>query len=335
MPCVKPQLRTDSSEVEARESVVTGSAIAFALSDFPQLEAEYKIYRNRASRTSGGRWHLKYFYDGILNPDFFGDEKDEKNWIKAEEKILEWIKAYPDSPAPYIVYSDFLINRAWHFRGGGFKGQVPQSAWEPFEENINLARDILEKSKEIASVDPNWYVNMLGIARDQGWSKRSVRALLQEALSKEAYYHDTYHAAFSYLLPKWSGSVIEAEQFAQDAARITSQCEGQSLYAQIYWTAFIANIELGFDASSGMPVQWAKMSTGFEDLIQRYPIPWYVNNYAKFACLAGDQQKAQELMKQIGNKPTIEAWTYRPEVNFSACQQWASASGEFTQELQQ
>lgn len=324
LPCVQPQ-STGQSEMEARNSISSQSAIAFSSSNFPELERQYRIYQSRTSRTPGGRWHLKYFYAGILDHELLRKEKDTKNWIRAESKILAWIKAYPESPAPYIAYSNFFIDRAWHFRGGGFADEVPLLAWWPFWQNIKLARTTLEKNKEVASVDPNWYANMLSIAKDQGWSKRAVRALLQEALAKEAYYHDTYHAVFSYLLPKWHGSAIEAEQFAQDAARITSQCEGQSLYAQVHWTAFISNAELDFDPSSSMPVQWEKMSTGFEDLIKRYPIPWYFNNYAKFACLAGDQQKTQELMKKIDNKPTIEAWAkYDPRIDFSECQQWAS-----------
>lgn len=332
MPCVKPQLNFDSLEVESRKSIASGSAIAFASSNFAELERQYRIYQNRNSRTPGGRWHLKYFYAGILERELPGEENDPEKWSSLEAKLLAWIKAYPESPAPYIAYSDLLMRKAWRFRGGKFGYEVPPSAWEPFKHNVQLARATLEKSKEIASTDPNWYTMMLWVARDQGWSKRAVRTLLQEALSKEAYYHDTYHVVFSYLLPKWHGSATEAEQFAQDAARITSQCEGQSLYAQVHWTAFIDNAELSFNPSSEMPVQWTKMSIGFDDLIQRYPIPWYINNYAKFACLAGDKQKTQELMKRIGNKPTMEAWEeYHPQVNFFGCQEWTSIQGLPTQ----
>ncbi len=330
MACVQPQ-NAGSAEMEARNSILSQSAIAFSSSNFSELERQYRIYQSRTSRTPGGRWNLKYFYAGILDRELLRDEKDEKTWSGAEAKMLAWIKAYPDSPAPYIAYSNFLIDRAWHFRGNKFSGEVPLTAWRPFRQNIKLARAVLEENSEIASVDPNWYANMLTIAKDQGWSKRVVRALLQEALAKEAYYHDTYHAVFAYLLPKWHGSAIEAEQFAQDAARITSQCEGQSLYAQVFWTAFISNGELKFQPSSPtpprseMPVQWEKMSMGFEDLIQRYPNPWYFNNYAKFACLAGDKRKTQELMQKIGNKPTVEAWVkYHPQIDFLECQQWAS-----------
>ena len=312
--------------MEARNYIRDLSADAFASGNFQELERQYSIYRSRTSRTPGGRWKLQYFYAGILDRELL-QEKDEKNWIKAEAKMRAWIKAYPESPAPYISYSNFLIDRAWHFRGSGFADEVPLPAWRPFRQNIKLARATLEKSKEIASIDPNWYANMLSIAQYQGWSKRAVRTLLQEALAKEAYYHDTYHAVFSYLLPKWHGSATEAEKFAQDAARITSKCEGQSLYAQVHVTAFLSNAELDFDPSSSMPVQWGKMSAGFEDLIDRYPISLYLNIYAKFACIADDRPKTQELMKKIGKKPILEVWTESesyPLIDFSDCQQWAS-----------
>lgn len=324
MPCVIPKDAGKLEEMDIRKVILSQAATAFATDNFQELERQYTLYRDRTSITPGGLRKSKFFYEGIQDHRLF-DLRNERDWSSIEAKLLEWSKAYPKSPAPYIAYSRALIDRAWQFRGGKSGDEVPPEAWTPFHENISLARSILEKNKETASVDPEWYFNMLWIAKAQGWNKSEVRTLLQEALSKEAYYDDIYHAAFSYLLPKWHGSAAEAEQFAQDAARITSKCKGKILYAEVYWGGFIANPEFSFEPSSDVPVNWEKMSAGFSDLVERYPVAWYVNSYAKFACLAKDKAKTRQLMKKIGNKPAVQAWEgVYPPAGFSACQKWAS-----------
>lgn len=68
-------------------------------------------------------------------------------------------------------------------------------------------------------------------------------------------------------------------------------------------------------------VEWQKMKAGFEDIIARYPDLWNLNNYAKFACLAKDKTKTQELITKIGNNLIIEAWEKREL--FDRCQTWA------------
>lgn len=317
MPCI-PIRRYEQAELPIWEKIYSEVADAFLSGNFEKLEKYYSIYRQRTSRTPDGQWELQFFYIGLLP----AHSKTERDWMEAEAKILKWIKAYPKSPAPYIVYSRFLISRGWHFRGEQFAKEVPREAWEPFQKNIELARSTLERSKEIASVDPQWYANMLIVARLQSWSRKEVKKLLHEALYKEPYYQGTYHEAFSYLLPKWTGSFEEAEKLADDAVAITNKCEGRAMYTRIYWRAFNGESEFTSKSFNSAHVDWKKMSEGFEDILVHYPDPWNVNNYARFACLARDKAKARELINKIGSKPVIEAWN-QDEVNFTDCQKWA------------
>ena len=316
MPCI-PIQPSKQSELSIRKDISSEAANAFLSGSFEKLENYYSIYRQRTSRTPGGRWKLQFFYVGILPANL----EDERDWIEAETKILKWIKLYPKSPAPYIVYSDFLIKRAWYFRGEASAKDVSREAWELFNQNIDLARSTLEKSKEIASVDPQWYANMVTVAKTQSWSKKEVKKLLYEALSKEPYYQQTYHEAFSYMLPKWSGSFEEAENFAEDAVAITNKCEGRGMYARLYWRAFNNDREFTNKPFDSAQVDWKKFSEGFEDILVRYPDSWNVNNYARFACLARDKAKARKWINKIGSKPVIEAWD-QEGVNFTDCQKW-------------
>jgi hypothetical protein len=317
MPCL-PRQRFSHSELSLGENISSELVKAFLVGNFEKIEEFYNIYRHRTSRTPDGRWKLPLFYGefSLINLN------NEVSWRQNEEQILNWIKAYPKSPAPYIVYSNFLITRAWSFRGGGFAEEVTPEAWKLFKQNIKLARATLEKNQEVASLDPEWYANMLTIAKLQGWSKREVKNLLHEALSKEPYYLETYYKVFSYLLPKWSGSFEEAEQFVDDVVAVTKKCEGRGMYARIYWIAFSREYEFNENPFAPAQINWKKMREGFEDIMVRYPDAWNLNNYAKFACLARDKEKARALINKIGSKPLIEAWD-QDDVNFTNCQKWA------------
>ncbi|WP_413172382.1 hypothetical protein [Anabaena azotica] len=320
LPCVEIQ-NSNQSELSLRSNISSEIAATFSSGNFEKLENYYNLYKKRTSRTPSGLWKLKFFYDGMFDSNLTKYD-NENNWIKVEAKIREWIKKYPQSPAPYIAYSNFFIKRGWHFRGGDFADKVSDEAWEKFRTNIKLANNFLEKNKQIASVDPQWYTNMLHIARVQSWRKWEVKKLLREALSKEAYYYETYYEVFEYLLPKWSGSFEEAEQFADDVVLVTSKCEGKGLYSRIYWRAFNKHYEFQSQQFYATPANWQKVSQGFEDIIAYYPDPWNVNSYGKFACFAGDKAKTKELITKIGSNPIPEAWK-QFRLDFASCQKWA------------
>jgi hypothetical protein len=321
VPCIQIK-RSNQSELSVRENISSTAGNNFLLGEFNKLEEDYNLYRHRESRTPSGRWKLQYFYLGLLSKEL-ENSLDMRSWERVDEKIHQWQKQYPNSPLPYVAYSDFLINLAWHFRGESFAKNVAPEAWDKFYKNIDLARSTLEYSKKISSADPQWYTNMIYVAKAQSWSKLEVNKILKEALSKEPYYQETYHAVFSYLLPKWSGSFVEAEQFADQAAIITSKCEGRSMYARLYWKAFVEDREFADSSFDSTHTSWKKMSEGFEDLNRDYPSSWNLNNYARFACLARDKEKTIELMNKIHKDVVIEAWINSTNTNFVDCQRWA------------
>jgi hypothetical protein len=332
IPCV-PQQTGQESELSTRTQVATELTTNFRSGNFAKLEKSYNDYRQSTSRTPSGIWKLSFFYRGTDFKKLY-NAKDEESWKKAERQALRWIDTYPTSPAPYIFHSQLLIARAFDFRGTKFSREVTPEAWEPFRQNVEMARTVLVNHKDFASTDPEWYATMMQIAKLQGWSKQEVKDLLHEALSKEPYYHDTYFGAFSYSLPnKWRrgrGSYAETEQFVTDAMAITRKCEGSGMYARLYRRGIRENSE--FTEKSSDPglvswkkmknVNWEKMSQGFEDIIVRYPDDWTLNSYAKFACLARDKAKAKELFKKIKGRTIEKPWTDYPPVNPLGCQKW-------------
>jgi hypothetical protein len=198
------------------------------------------------------------------------------------------------------------IAHAWAYRGSGYAYTVEPDAWAPFRKYISLARQNLESHKSVAAGDPRWYGVMFTIALAEGWERDVFDHLLDEALDREPAYYQNYFTALEYLLPKWHGGIREIEEYAQDAARRTSEPEGRGMYARIYWAASQTEFQNGLFTKSD--AVWPRMKEGFEDIVARYPDGWNLNNYAKFACLARDTQKYQELMKRIQSAIVIEAW---------------------------
>jgi hypothetical protein len=243
----------------------------------------------------------------------------EAAFVELEARTARWARQHPDSPAAHIVHSLVLIDQAWAYRGNAYSVDVDPRAWAPFRQFITKARVNLETHKAVAAVDPHWYVTMLTIARAEGWNRSRFDNLLAEALELEPLFYQTYFTALEYLLPKWKGSLLEIESFAQDAVNRTSKWEGQGLYARIYWVASQTQFKDELFANSF--ANWPRMRAGFNDVIDKYPDAWNLNNYAKFACIAGDKVKAGELLKRIESHVIHDAWS-SPLVR-ARCKTWA------------
>jgi hypothetical protein len=297
------------TELEERATIPAAVQRAFLMEDFAHLEEVSRSYRAQKSRTSSGLWKLTLFYAGIgsaIEQQTRGIER-EGAFLKVKDRINKWTRMYPTSPSAHIALSMASISHGWAHRGGGYASTVKPEAWPLFYEHIAMARQNLERHKAVAATDPRWYELMLIVARAQSWDIGQFDALLNEALDREPLFYQTYFLALEYLLPKWHGGTQQIEAFAQDAARRTSKSEGKGMYARIYWYA--SQTQFQNDVFTSSQAMWPRMKDGFEDVVARYPDAWNFNNYAKFACLARDWQKARELLDRKDVSIVPEAWT--------------------------
>lgn len=320
-PPVMPTELGSGTEVEARTTIYMSARQLFEAADFAKLEKVFRIYRNERSRTPSGIWKLSVFYNGIQNSiDASMAETGRDSAFGAlDARIHSWIKLYPTSPSARIAQSMMFISLAWAYRGNGVASTVKPESWEPYTANIARARDILETNKSFAASDPHWYVTMLIVARAQGWDREHFNNLLEEALSKEPFYYQTYFGAVEYLQPKWYGGVSEIEALAQDAVKRTKQLEGDGMYARIYWYA--SQIEFENNIFTESLAAWPRMKAGFDDILARYPDGWNLNNYAKFACLAQDKPTTRALIERTNSNVVPEAWD--PISLRQQCADWA------------
>ena len=310
-----------ATEIEQRAAIMESTRQAFLAEDFSQLEKLSSAYRTEKSRTSSGIWKLSVFNGGIgrairvQNPDV----NFEVAFRELEAKTKKWSQQFPNSPSAHIAHSMVLIGHGWAYRGDGYAHTVKPESWAPFRRYVAMARDNLEKHKSIAAIDPRWYETMLTIARAQDWDRGDFDNLLREALDREPLFYQTYFAALEYLLPKWHGGIHEIEVFAQDAVRRTMKHEGRGMYARVYW--FASQVQFKNDIFGDSLAVWSRMKSGFEDVVARYPDPWNLNNYAKFACLAQDKPKTMELLKRTESSVVPEAWS--PGSLREKCAKWA------------
>lgn len=309
-----------ASELEDRQIISDKVRTLFFQENFAALDGMASAYRNNEERTTSGLWKLTLFYFGVaMLPNT--EVTAENYWDDLEAKSSGWIKAFPKSPSGYLAHAHILMQHAWMYRGSGWAYQVRSDDWKPFNEHIQKARLVLEKNKEIASKDPQWYVLMIDVATAQNWDMQQFNKLLAEAAAKYPYFYQIYFQAVNYLTPKWHGSKDEIEKFARKVVGFTRSKEKNGMYARIYWVASQDNY--GSDLFTKSAVVWKEMSKAIDDVIDQYPDQWNVNNFAYFSCLAGDSNKTRQLIAMIEGKPIVSAWQDMDV--YARCKAWSEA----------
>lgn len=291
--------------------------------EFRTLENWATKFRTQESRTPSGVWELTQFYVGIT--EAFGHRKQtEAFWNRAYETSRLWRDAYPDSSTAHLAHAQLLVSHGWSFRGTGWARTVPEEAWEPFHEHLEEARRYLDETRGYSSADPYWYGLMMVIATAQQWPTAEFETLMIEGLANFPRYYESYFAAMRYYSPRWGGSPHQVETFADMAARRIGSKEGEALYARIYWAASQSHFDNRLFTDSH--VDWPRMSKGIDDVLAKYPDEWNVNNFAKFACLAGDKKKTKTLI-ETKSRVDLQAWGTREF--FDACHDWVYGIGAF------
>jgi hypothetical protein len=104
-----------------------------------------------------------------------------------------------------------------------------------------------------------------------------------------------------YLQPRWYGTETQLRGTSQKRGHTEKSENAQILYARLQWAA-------SGDMFTSGRTDWARMKAGFERMIALHPDHWNLNNYAKFACMAGDWSKVLELRQRIGDHVLESAW---------------------------
>lgn len=226
----------------------------------------------------------------------------DERWVARRHKLEEWAERYPDSVGARVALASFPIEYAWFARGQGYSSTVDKDAWRLFGERIAAARKALEGLDHAAKDDPGWSYAMLNVGLAQRWPREQFGSLYERAATRHPYYVPIHFAGSAYYAPKWYGSVAELRGFIERAVERTAPRWGETLYARLNWSLWTGEMFQNGQAD------WQRMKAGFERIVKDHPDPWNVNNYARFACHAGDLKTAAALIQAIGGKPIAAAW---------------------------
>jgi len=310
-----------SEEIKERTSILDSTKESLKKSDFATLERQATQFRTEQARTSSGVWKLSVLHGGV-DRYFFVGTYDEATWAEKEQTAKRWIAAYPKSPTARLAYAEWLSRRAWSYRGGGYANTVRPEDWAPFRAGIEATRRYLEDNKKIASSDPEWYVKMESVAKAQQWDDARFQTLIDEAMTRYPEYYEIYFHAIEFYSPKWGGSAADIERFTRMVMERTRAREGKRLYARIYWYASQSVYDERLFSES--LARWSTMRAGIDDVLKVYPDEWNLQNFARFACLARDREKAFELIGRVRGPTYIMVWNN--EENFQRCRSWALQS---------
>lgn len=301
---VQAETNDEFAEQNAIEATIKDLVVR---KDFAALNAMEDDFRSQRWRTPSGTWKLSVFYTVLVKVSpgaatFGGCETKDQKFFDA------WIAAAPKKPAAYISKADNLIHYAYCLRGKKMAPQTSPEAMRAFAEQIDKARELLDRHRDAASVDPQYYTEMMEIYRATGVDRDAFEALLDEATASEPYYYNHYFAAADYYLPQWMGVPGDQDRIARYAAGRTSS-DGMGGYARVIRY---------FDACNCLnraEVDWPTLKLGMYDVAEQYPSDWNLGNYAMLACKFNDGETTAALfdkMERKGGSPweAMDGWPY-------------------------
>jgi rhomboid protease GluP len=274
--------------------------------DYSELESMISKSAQSLGDQADGGSSLAGAMDGIDDYIYYG-HTDMPSLLG---KTSDWRRTVKDSIAAELVESLVFRNWAWTARGHGTSDSVSLEAWEAFGARNEMALAGLEEIHERAMVNPYWYQLSLQNAGDREVDKTRMEEIFNEGVARFPDYLPIYTARMRELMPRWGGSVEELETFVGAAAESRrGKLDPDERYAQLY-AAYSRMEDDEINVFAAGNADWPRIEAGFTKLRRRYPRSDLVlNQFAKFACMAGDGTVWRSLRAAVGNRKASLAWS--------------------------
>ncbi|HZE48339.1 MAG TPA: hypothetical protein VE074_02185 [Jatrophihabitantaceae bacterium] len=118
----------------------------------------------------------------------------------------DWLPATIGSQFPLLARGSFLTEQAFRIRGGARASEVEQSAWQPFFESLNQARDYLLHASELAPADPGPWAKLLTVGMALDSPKDTILEWFEAATSRVPGFYPAYWWVVAPLSKRWGGS---------------------------------------------------------------------------------------------------------------------------------
>ncbi len=274
---------------------------AFLQEDYATLEATAADLRARKDRFPDGVWTLPAFYDALEL-----GAMPQPVATTFEERLFRWKASQPRSVAARIVEANAIQSSAWTHQGA--------------LNSLLSPRALLDEAEHFEPTPPaDWFSAMVRLALRQAWDRADFDRLFDRAVAAEPDYLSYYFNRANYLFSY--GQPGEWEAFALDAGRKNISGEGMGIYSRIAWS--LADGRTDNFLAQYTAIQWPLMRDGFRELDRLWPnSDWNLNNFCRFACLAGDRETAHELFARIGDRWTTNWLSHKAFQDWAA---WADA----------
>jgi len=233
----------------------------------------------------------------------FGMERD---WSKSLARVEYLKKKFPNEAFATMAEARYWNAYAWDARGGGYSSSISDDGRKLFRERLEKAERILLDTKTYAALLPDWYDEMISVQSTLDRPEDERDKIFLEGVKRYPAYYPIYFTMLNYLLPKWGGTWRTVDNMIQWSVEHTQATEGTTMYARLYW---VVGSDPDINLFKDTFASWPKMKGGFEDLMTRHPkSKWNLNNFAKFACMAGDKQTFLALRAKMSNDVIDAAW---------------------------
>jgi hypothetical protein len=296
---------------QERSQFIAAVSQTFLRGDFETLETLGQELRQSRERLLDGSWLSEaYFAAFRLRP-----EASAERYSLVEQRIAQWERAKPTSPALPLIKVGYHLDLAWRWRTERLAKNVSAERWKKFKGEVGSARQILELHAGDKTY-PEYYALMLTIALGQGWKKPECMALLTRATQLEPDYYRYQCQTAYYLLPRWHGKKGEWEQFAeQQRERYGAGAAGDALYTRIALSLQDFYFHRFFRDAA---ISWEVMASGFDYLIKTHPDSRYLKNlYANWAWRADDRARLKQLLPLIKPDPDMTVWVNLENVSLA------------------
>jgi membrane associated rhomboid family serine protease len=289
-----------------RQKIACQAQKQFVAGNYAALEDSITAASRHLADLPDGASTLSAIFDGL-------DDYCEYGGIAVETllgKTSDWRRAV--RPAIGAELAEILVfrNWAWSARGHGTANSVSREAWEIFALRNEMAAAGLEELRPLAVTNPYWYQTALNSGLDMQTTEQEMDRLFEEGANRFPDYLPIYTSRLRSLMPRWGGSMKQIETLVFNAAaQHPGSLEPDERYATLYAIySYLEDDEINLFAAGD--ANWQRVQDGFAGLRTRYPRSDLVlNQFAKFACMAGDAQRYGSLRPYIDGRRASRAWS--------------------------
>lgn len=271
--------------------------------EFAALDMLLEKWNNPKERDVDGNWKLNGF-GGALGRLF-----QAKDWGESIEFIRKWQKANFRSAGAAIAEARYWMSYASRIRGEDARQDVPQVVMNLYRDRMMRSEQALIKAKKFSMNNPLWYKTYLDVALASGHDGKFAEAVYENGIRRHPYFQPIYLSMVKYWLPiqgkeaHWD----KVDALVSQAVTLTSEIDGRANYARIY--AHISSLlEIEIDIFKESFASWNKLKLSFDELVAPYPSASNLNEYAIFACRAGDGEVFLRIRQKLTDRVLAAKW---------------------------